>query len=297
MAENVSHIGSRMCGVGAALLCAATALVWLIVAPSPLAHLLGGILGALGLGRLWYLCLFIPAELRRGEGGADVQAANDPMADVFAHAGHDLRQPVQAIVLFAASLSAQSLPEPQRKVVQGIESAVEQLSGMVTSISGLAKIRASRLSVKPKGVTAGDVLLRAVQANFDIADERGILLRSVRSSARLNVDPDVLDIALKTCLDQVLIAAGEGGGVVAGVRRRGAKLWFELRTSYAADLAQRGTWHDLQPNHGVCALMPDKGYGFAYAEQLTRLAGGEFTLCVYEGKGSVVRLVFPAALA
>ncbi|KAF7597650.1 hypothetical protein BGI27_17645, partial [Candidatus Dactylopiibacterium carminicum] len=60
---------------------------------------------------------------------------------------HDLRQPAQAIALFAATLSAHPLPESSRKLVSGIEAAVQQLSAQMEAAFAIAKLESGRQAV------------------------------------------------------------------------------------------------------------------------------------------------------
>lgn len=214
--------------------------------------------------------------------------------DILVGAGHDLRQPVQAIALFAASLAAYPLPEAHRKLVAGIESGVQSLSGMLEAIFGIAKLRAGRMSCQIQRFSLEDALRRAVDDKLDLAHEHELHLRHVATARQVQADPALLNLALGCMLGHALALSPREEGILLGCRRRGGLLWIELRhrgTKVSAPTAQEL----FVPGEGYCDTLTDKGYGLAYVEGLARLMDGTFSLQAWPGRGCLLRLSLPAA--
>lgn len=246
-----------------------------------------------GLGGLAYLCWRLSGTGEEGQigGSADMVQGRE---DVLVSAGHDLRQPVQAISLFAASLAAYPLPESQRKLVSGIETGVLSLSGMFEAVFGLAKLRSGRIHCVNEAVELTDVFGQVVADKLDIAHEQHVHLRHAHTARKVNADPVLLQQALGLLLATVLSLPGKDGGVLFGNRRRGDEIWIEL-WSTAAVPSGSGLESRFVPGSSYCDGLPDKGYALAFAQGLAELMGGQLEAITWPQRGSVLRLRLRAA--
>lgn len=268
---------------GAALLLALASLGLQVFFAQPVLRLLCLMVGACALGLAWVWS--------KAEGEAAAPSAPADHSEVLLSAGHDLRQPVQAISLFAASLSAYPLPDATRKLVSGIEAGAQSLSGMLEAVFGLAKLSAGRLSCQNQVLILDDLLAHAVEDKFDIAEERELHLRHVFSSAEIQADPVLLRQALAGIVRHALDRAE--GGILLGARRRGDNIWIELR--YQRSEPNTLSVSEFQPAEGFCDSLPDKGYGLAHAQGLVELMGGRLELFARAGQGCLLRLRLPVA--
>ena len=227
----------------------------------------------------------------KAEGETVDLPAPEERPDVLLAAGHDLRQPVQAISLFAASLSAYPLPDATRKLVSGIEAGAQSLSCMLEAVFGLAKLRAGRLSSQNQVLKLDELLAHAVEDKLDIAEERELHLRHVFSSAEVRADPALLRQALACIVRHALDRAERG--ILLGARRRGEKVWVELRYQRAESSTLSAS--EFLPAEGFCDALSDKGYGLAHAQGLAELMGGRLELFARAGRGCLLRLRLQAA--
>lgn len=222
------------------------------------------------------------------------QLAGDPVqkttesADVVIAASHDIRQPVQAIALFAASLQAYPLPESSRKLVSGIETGVQALSEMLEAVFGLAKLNAGKLPCQMQVLGLEEFFIHAVEDKLDVAHDKQLHLRHASTQVRVQADYSLLTQALAALLRHVL-AQAEEGGVLLGCRRRGNQVWVELRYS-GTKTGATAISNDFKPGEGYCDTLPDKGYGLAYAQGLAELMGGALELFSWPGRGGLLRL-------
>ncbi|MBK9616392.1 MAG: HAMP domain-containing histidine kinase [Uliginosibacterium sp.] len=277
----------------AAILILALALVLTTGASVLAVRLVALLVGLAALAYLARLCLSGRAEAR------DLAESESREADgggcaVLASAGHDLRQPVQAISLFAASLAAYPLPESSRKLVAGIEAGVQSLSGMLEAVCGIAKLQAGRLDCALQPVALEAFFAHVVEDKLDIAHGVPLHLRHVHTRHQVSADAALLQQALNCLLDLALSECEVEGGILLGCRTRGSERWIELRyTNTRSRQAAHVT--EFVPGEAYCNGLPDKGYGLAYVHGLARLMGGRLEAFVWPQRGSLLRLRLQAA--
>lgn len=277
----------------AALSIAALAFCLLALLPDVAMRLTCLFVGLLALGYIWGGC---PSSIEERAEFEQEPSPGSASQDILASAGHDLRQPVQAISLFAASLAAYPMPDSSRKMVAGIETGVQSLSGMLESICGIAKLQAGRLGCRLQVLALEDFLVRAVDDKLDIAHERQLHLRHVRTGRSLCADSALLQQALGGMLAYAFDQSRGDGGILVGSRKRGEQVWVEIRNTGTA-VSQPQALHIQQfvPSDAYFNSLPDKGYGLAYVQGLAQLMGGQLELFVWPESGSLLRLRLQAA--
>lgn len=268
--------------VALALMCLQACLPFLVL------RLVCLVLGGLALGFVWKSAK--PCSEQSADGAAVKMAES---ANVVIAASHDIRQPVQAIALFAASLQAYPLSESSRKLVSGIETGVQSLSEMLEAVFGLAKLNAGKHLCQMQALSLEDFFIHAVDDKLDVAHERQLHLRHASTQARVQADLSLLPQILAALLRHVL-AQTEDGGALLGCRRRGNQVWVELRYS-GTKTAATVIANDFKPGEGYCDTLSDKGYGLAYAQGLAELMGGALELFSWSGRGGLLRLRLQAA--
>lgn len=246
----------------------------------------------------WAALILIWGLLSRYRASLEPDVAGEPLATprqreaVFLSGmGHDLRQPAQAVALFAATLSAHPLPESSRKLVVGIESAIQQLSEQLEAVFSIAKVEAGRISCTPGPVALDKVFAQAVANHLDDAHERQLHLRRVTTARRVLADETLL---LRT-LDRMLahaLSITKTGGVVLGCRQRGEVVVIEVWDS------SEGIPSEQLPAVFVAGSvygqqLPDRGLGLVLARRLVALMQGHLSIRSVSGKGCVLRLTLP----
>jgi signal transduction histidine kinase len=246
------------------------------------------------LGTIWFLL----EAFRREVDTANMEA--DPVANrlieesaFLSSMGHDLRQPTQAIAMFAATLSAHPLADSSRKLVTGIETGIHQLSAQMEAVFAIAKVQAGRMPCAPVPVALQDIFEQQLALHLDDAQDAGLHLRYVGTRCKVLADPDVLSRIISSLLAHALHATQEGG-VVLGCRQRGARIVIEVWASGKG----------IPPEQLEVAFTPgsifgqnytDRGLGLALAQRLSTLTQGELALRSPHGRGRVLSLSLPRA--
>ncbi|WP_434617769.1 ATP-binding protein [Azospirillum sp. B2RO_4] len=150
---------------------------------------------------------------------AEAERANQAKSRFLAAASHDLRQPFQAMSLFHHILMSK-LDDPQQ--VEVANKLGEALTAGNTLLSTLLDTSALEVgNVKPRVAEfdVQDILARLSIEIGDQAIDRGLQLRTVDCSARVQSDPILLERMVRNLLVNALRYTTEGR-ILLGCRRR-----------------------------------------------------------------------------
>jgi two-component system sensor histidine kinase/response regulator len=126
------------------------------------------------------------------------------MNEVFvAVLGHDLRNPLGAIVNGAELVSRLATDEKVLKVAGLIRNSADRMSRMIEQLLDVARIRAGRIEMKPE---QGDLesLSRSLIAELERDPQRGRVVLSSVGDSRARVDPDRIGAAISNLLGNAM---------------------------------------------------------------------------------------------
>jgi len=243
------------------------------------------------LGTIWYLLEAVRRENSAGAGSVAQRLASE--SGFLSSMGHDLRQPTQAIAMFAATLSAHPLPESSRKLVAGIETGIHQLSEQMEAVFAIAKVQAGRMQCVPATVDLQAIFEQQFALHLDDAQEAGLHLRYVGTRCKVLADHDILSRIVSRLLAHALQATPEGG-VVLGCRHHGKQLAIEVWAS-GKGVPSEQLEAAFTPGSIFGQNYTDRGLGLVLAHRLAILAQGTLTLRSPHGQGLVMSLRLPRA--
>lgn len=244
----------------------------------------------LGLGWLKLQTLLEDAEFDT-PAAASAPAQETAGEHFLSVAGHDLRQPIQALSLFAATLSAQPLPDASRKLAAQLEQASQSLSELFEAVIAHAKALAGRYTITVQAMPLADVLGTAVGAQLDLAHDRNLHLRHVDSSLTVRADPVMLSRMLNAMLLHALRSTRRGG-VLLGARPRDNMVSIEVWDS-SEGLTETLRATATEAFADAWQTLPDRGLGLAQAARLAQDMGGHLEVRSRTGKGTLYRLLLP----
>jgi len=165
----------------------------------------------------WYFSLLLS---RLQQARAEAEAANIAKTKLLAAASHDLRQPMQALSMYATVLERRMTDANALRVLHGIQLSVAALERMFDSLLDISRIESG--VIKPNVVVFAlmPVIERVVEAERTIAAQKGLQLRVASTSAKVRSDPALLERMLKNLVTNA-IRYTEHGGIVIGCRRLG----------------------------------------------------------------------------
>lgn len=145
----------------------------------------------------------------------------------FTAASHDLRQPLQALELFASSMKkSQYAPDEAHKLDQMLLS-VGALSSLFDELLDISKLDAGYVQPALVHFSAVALFARLNVIFSPLAQERKIKLRFFNTNATLYTDPVLLERILGNLISNAIRNTAVGG-VLVGCRRRGTALCLEV---------------------------------------------------------------------
>jgi two-component system, sensor histidine kinase len=211
--------------------------------------------------------------VQRAETRRDEETNNQKsVARLWAHAAHDLRQPVQAALLVARMLEVESARTAQKQAARHVAVALESLSEILEVLALLSRIEAGLQGVPLRIFQLSDVLEPTMREFARIAKERSIplRLRSMRGVVRSN--PKLVAIATRSLLLNA-IKFGNGDRILVCCRKRGSQLRLEVQFGGAAlDGGERNAFVQLSPLAGR-SVVSELGLGFSLLEHLCNRLG------------------------
>ena len=150
------------------------------------------------------------------------------VAQLWAHAAHDLRQPVQAALLVTRMLEAESTGLSQKRAARHIANSLSSLSEILEILTLLARIEAGLQVVPLTFCQLSEVLQPTLREVTEIATKRGIplQLRALRGVVRSN--PRLLAVATRSLILNA-IKFGSGQKILVCSRRHGDQLSLEVQ--------------------------------------------------------------------
>jgi signal transduction histidine kinase len=156
-------------------------------------------------------------ELTRQKEALD--RANAAKTRFLAAASHDLRQPMQAVVLLVENLREHVHEPAVRRIVESISSSVTAMSLLLNEILDISRFDAG--TVKPQRVSVPiEKVLKRLRTSFaESAARKGLSLRVRACEAVVDTDP-VLLYRLLSNLVHNAVRYSNRGGVLVGCRPR-----------------------------------------------------------------------------
>jgi signal transduction histidine kinase len=150
------------------------------------------------------------------------------VAELWARAAHDLRQPVQAALLLSKMLDGAEAPPDIRRAARHIGTSLSSLYSMLEFLVVLSRLEAGVASVPIRNCELAEVLAAPWREIKKVAAKRGVALRTRNLRGRVKSNPQLLAMASKSLLLNAL-KFGSGDEIVVGCRRRRDKLALEVR--------------------------------------------------------------------
>jgi len=141
----------------------------------------------------------------------EAERASLAKSKFLAAASHDLRQPVQSMILFAHVLDAQLREHPASQVVKKLMAAQDSLKTLLDSLLDLTKLDAGLVTPHMQSVSASTLLEQLATAYQMRAAEKGLKFRVRICDAWVRTDPTLFARILSNLLDNALKYTPQGG--------------------------------------------------------------------------------------
>ena len=237
-------------------------------------------------------------ERKVDERTKQLQLANLAKSRFIAAASHDLRQPLHALGLFIAQLHSDADAAERAGIIARIDVAVSAMNELFSALLDISKLDAAVLTPKLTRFPIERVFTRVDTTFASAANEKGLKLHFVQSSAWVQSDFILLERVLLNLVSNA-VRYTERGGVVVGARRRGNQLRLEVwDTGSGIPDDQRenvfGEFYQLSASGGSAGGL---GLGLAIVDRLCDLLGHRIELKSRVGSGSRFSVLLPCVAA
>ena len=209
---------------------------------------------------------------------------------LLASASHDVRQPLQAMLVHAAILELGARDAPTKRAVAGLKNAVLSLRGMFGVFLDLHRLDEDKVRVA-RGYLELEGLLRALCDEFELAaDRKGIRLRLRAPACALWTDPAILEVVLRNLIGNAVKFTRRGGVLVAVRVRREVEIQvWDTGPGIAAPALEQLFEEFTQ----VSDDRSGAGLGLSIARRMAALIGGRIQVRSIVGRGSCFTLSLP----
>jgi signal transduction histidine kinase len=236
------------------------------------------------------------AELRGQRDAAE--RATQAKSRFLTAASHDLRQPLQALALFAFQLRQQVPQGPAQGLIANVESAVLSLQQMFGTLLDLSRIDAHGVPVQASIFAPGETMAALCRQMSPVAEARGIQLCCRAETVRVHADPSLVERILLNLLSNALKYT-EHGRVTVRCRVRGNRVRLAVSdTGIGIPLERQADIFGEFVQVGNEERDPDKGLGIGLSicREMAHALGTSVQLRSRPGRGSVFWFDLPLAV-
>jgi len=230
---------------------------------------------------------------------ASAETANRAKSQLLAAASHDLRQPLHALGLYVAALSARTRNVELRPLVAHVENAANALELQFSQLIDLSRLDAGALVPERSSVPLAPLFARLHEEFAAQANARGLSLRFVPTRLAVDSDPSLLARIVGNLVSNALRYT-RSGGVLVGARRCGGRVAIDVvDTGIGIAPAERQRvfeeFYQVQTVGASSRAMRGMGLGLAIVRRFAALLGHDIALTSEEGVGSRFRVLAPRA--
>jgi signal transduction histidine kinase len=217
----------------------------------------------------------------------------------LAAASHDLRQPIQAINLFAEALNQTPLNMEQQRIGAFLARSIQSLGELLDGLLDISKLDVGAITPKLEVIEVMELL-----SNIDVEFSALATAKSLRFKLQfplggltLYSDAKLLQSLLRNLIGNAIKYTDQGGVLVA-IRRRGNAALIQVWDSgVGIDAAHLPTIYDeyFQVANPERDKAKGLGLGLAIAQRISGLLKTELVCHSRPGKGSVFEFRVPLA--
>jgi len=202
----------------------------------------------------------------------------------LAAASHDLLQPLHAARLFASALDRQ-VDGPAHALVGRVDRSIVAAENLLRALLDISKLDAGGITPNPEVVQLAPLLRDIAEGMRPLAEEKGLRLIVGSLSGAVETDPGLLRSVLQNLVANAVRYTNEGG-ILIGVRRRGAQLRIDvIDTGVGIPPDQTGAIFAEFTRLGQVEA-EGLGLGLAIVERIARLLGLTIDVVSRVGHGS-----------
>lgn len=224
---------------------------------------------------------------------AAAEEANRSKTRFLRAASHDLVQPLSAARLFLSALTDTPMDAQQKELTQRLSGAFESVEQLMHAVLDISRLDSQRIEFNRQPVALGDLFRRLAAEFAPMAQAKGLRLGFVATDAVVESDPIFLRRIAQNLVSNA-IKYTNSGGVVVGVRRRGAVGWLCVFDSgMGIPAVDRNRIFDEFQRLGNDAGTPGMGLGLSIVRRACAKLGHPISLSSEAMRGTMFRVGLP----
>jgi len=223
------------------------------------------------------------------------QQATMAKSRFLAVASHDLRQPMQTMVILQDLLAGSVTGSHAKDLVARMAETLGAMSRMLDVLLDINQIEAGVVAPQPRDFPIMAVLQNLFDEFLTAAQSRGVELRVVRSRLTVRSDPVLLEQMLRNLLSNALKYA-PNGRVLIGCQSQGAEVLIRVvDTGIGIPAAEMAAIFDeyYQINPDAPGMGQGMGLGLNIVHRLSTILGHQVSARSQLGKGSAFTVRLP----
>jgi signal transduction histidine kinase/CheY-like chemotaxis protein len=218
--------------------------------------------------------------------------ADQEKSRFLAIASHDLRQPVHAIGLFAATLERRLQGSDEEPLVRNMIRAIDGLDRSFNAMLDVSRLDAGTIEPNVQRFALRDLFRRLHMHFAGQAEQQDLGLRFSPGGKSVNSDPQLLERILGNLVQNALKYTEQGGVVVVArstATHLNVEVWDTGRGIAAADL-HRIFEEFYQVGRSERARAQGLGMGLAIVKRLAKLLNHSLMVASWPGRGTMFRV-------
>ncbi len=225
----------------------------------------------------------------------EAEHANQTKSRFLAAASHDLRQPIQAIGMFASALRNAPSGSEREDMISAIQDSVLATDDLLNALLDVSRLDAGVMKPQHRAFAIADILERAEAEFLPRAQANALELHVITSSAIVRSDQVLVGRIIRNLLSNA-IRYTKQGRIVMGCRRAGNDLRVEIWDT-GIGIANEDLSTIFEEFHQLDNPERDRdrglGLGLAIVRRVSRLLSHRIDVRSSVGKGSVFSIALP----
>lgn len=224
---------------------------------------------------------------------AAAEEANRSKTRFLRAASHDLVQPLSAARLFLSALTDTPMDEQQKELTERLSGAFESVEQLMHAVLDISRLDSQRIEFHRQPVPLGELFRRLAAEFTPLAEAKGLRLSFVPTDAVVESDPVFLRRIAQNLVSNAIKYTNRGG-VVVGVRRRGATGWLSVYDSgVGIPAVDRNRIFDEFQRLGNDSGTPGMGLGLSIVRRACNKLGHPISLSSEAMRGTLFRVGLP----
>jgi signal transduction histidine kinase len=247
-------------------------------------------------------CDLLCEHVRSSGSNRRIQAASLPATEFLAHASHDLRAPLNAIIGFAELMSKGKVgpvSADHKEYLGDILDSSRQLLRLISDLLDIARLESGHMEFRVESVDLARIVAEVRDGLRELAASKRIQVDTELHGAvaAVTLDPSKLAQLLCNYLSNALKFTPEGGHVTIRVRPETAERFCveveDTGIGIRREDIPRVFVEFQRLDAGMTRKYPGSGLGLALARRLARAQGGDVGVRSELGRGSTFWAVLP----